>query len=322
MEYALLLTLAGAFAVVNGANDGGAIVAAGLRVPALRPGVVALMLIAGLLAMPVVFGTQVATTLSSRLVSFEGAAGPTTLVVALAATLIVVATLTRMGLPTSLTLSLIGAVVGAGAGAGLPVDWPIVGGVLLLGLAAPLVGALASFALRRVRWRARDGVGLNRGIAWLHRVGVALQCVAYGANDGQKMLAVFAVAAGTTGVVTPDTTHLAIIGVCFALGLLLGLPRVARTLSGKVLNARPWDAVSAEWAAAGAVIATAGVGAPVSMTQALAGGLVGSGMGTSRVRVRWRTVAGIGAAWALTLPTSALLAAASAAALRTSGVGL
>jgi inorganic phosphate transporter, PiT family len=52
------------------------------------------------------------------------------------------------------------------------------------------------------------------------------------------------------------------------------------------------------------VLGTGAVGAPVSMTQAVAGGLVGAGGTRGWSRVRWRAAAQLGVAWVLTLPTA------------------
>ena len=99
------------------------------------------------------------------------------------------------------------------------------------------------------------------------------------------------------------------ITLIFAVGVALGLPRVARGLGNGVLAVRPFHAVAAELAAASAVLGTAAIGIPVSMTQSVAGGLVGVGVSQGYRRVRWLEAARIGAAWLITLPASVLLAA-------------
>src|SRR5699024_6565318 len=70
VEVALLLAAA-VFAVAAGANDGSSILAAGIRVPGLRPGGSVVVLLAAVALGPLfVFGTGVATTLAHRLVPF------------------------------------------------------------------------------------------------------------------------------------------------------------------------------------------------------------------------------------------------------------
>ncbi|HEX4813780.1 MAG TPA: inorganic phosphate transporter, partial [Nonomuraea sp.] len=90
---------------------------------------------------------------------------------------------------------------------------------------------------------------------------------------------------------------------------LYGLPKAGRTLSRELIASRPTHGVAAELAAGVAVIGCAAVGMPVSMTQAIAGGLIGAGVARGLGRVRWYATVKIGAAWLLTLPASGLLGA-------------
>lgn len=60
------------------------------------------------------------------------------------------------------------------------------------------------------------------------------------------------------------------------------------------------------------MIACSALGMPVSMTQAIAGGLIGAGVAQGAGRVRWYAAVKIVIAWLLTLPASALLAGVAA----------
>ncbi|NUT32734.1 MAG: inorganic phosphate transporter, partial [Hamadaea sp.] len=71
-----------------------------------------------------------------------------------------------------------------------------------------------------------------------------------------------------------------------------------------LLPARQWRLVSAELAAAAAVFGSAGVGAPVSMTQSMAAGLVGAGASQGVRRVRWQFARPVLTAWLVTLPAA------------------
>jgi inorganic phosphate transporter, PiT family len=300
-----LLVAALAFAVVNGLNDGGAVLSVGLRVGGVVP-LLGLLGLAGAVAVvPLVFGTAVATTLVSRLVPLDGPDGSAAMLVAVVVAVVVSGGLAWRGLPTSLTLALLGAIAGAGLGWGLPVAWAAVGLVLLLAGAAPVVGLLgARVLILLLALRRRDRPLAQRVGRW-HTLGFALLCVAYGANDGQKMLAVAAVATGGValdGTVVPTTWLLAAIAVLFLVGAMIGLPRIAGTLGDGLVPLRPADAAITELAASSVVLGTGAVGAPVSMTQAVAGALVGAGTVRGLGAVRWREVARVGGAWVLTLP--------------------
>lgn len=310
----LLLLAALGFAVVNGLNDGGALVATGLKVPTLPPLAAVAMLAVALVGAPLLVGTEVATTLVERLVSFSGGGGlvdgRTGLLAAVLTAVAVVVVLSRRGLPTSLTLALVGGITGAGIGGGLPVSYPTLGLVLAAGLAAPVVGALAGFALSRLAGLMPSRRRVGSRIRSAHVVAFGLQCFAYAANDGQKMFAVMAVATGAAQGVALSVGELVILAVLFTGGLLAGLRPAAATLSAEIIPARPPDAVAAEFSSAGAVLASSVIGAPVSMTQSVAAALVGAGMSHGARRVRWRAAGRLGLAWVFTLPVSAVLAAA------------
>lgn len=324
LETVLLIGAALGFAIVNGANDGGALVATGLKVPSLSPFAAIAMLAAALVVAPLVLGTQVAATLATGLVPFQDPAGAlpgrVVLLVAVVTAVAVVGGLSWRGLPTSLTLSLVGGIAGAGLGAGLPVSWSVLALVLAVGLAAPAVGAMAGFLLSRMAGLVPVRGPVAGHIRAAHVGAFGLQCLAYAANDGQKMLAVLAVATGGVagggmGTVQLTLGELLLLAALFTVGLLAGLGPAASTLGAGILAARPPDAVAAELSSAGAVLASAAVGAPVSMTQSVAAALVGAGMSQGYRRVRWRAAGRLALAWLVTLPASAVLAAVVARAV-------
>jgi inorganic phosphate transporter, PiT family len=311
---ALLLAAAIAFAVINGANDGGSLLAVGLGVRSLRPAVALLLLTVAVVAAPLLIGTRVAATLADRLVAFEGRSGDLALLVAVVATVAVVWALSWRGLPTSLTLALVGAIAGVGAGSGLPVSWGTVVLVLLLAAAAPLLAAGAAWALSRLAARLPARRPIRRRVPPWHGLAFALLALAYGANDGQKMLAVLALAAGTSaGLASPVPWQLAVVAAAFAAGAVLGLPRIARTLGGGVVPTQPPAVVLTELSSAGVVLGTSAIGAPVSMTQAISAAMVGNGVTRGTGAIRWRHASRILLAWVVTLPAAFLLALAAAA---------
>jgi PiT family inorganic phosphate transporter len=303
-----LIGVAASFAVVTGANDGGALLSTGLnlRGPRLISSIAALA--ACVVAAPLLVSSGVARTFAARLVT-SGAG--TTLMAGVVVAVAVVAVLTYAGLPTSLTLAVIGGLTGAGLGSGLPVSMTTAVTVLGVGMLAPFAGGLLGYLICRLTALVPPGAG--GALPGTHRVAFGLQCLAYGVNDGQKMLGVLLIATGGTAA---GASQLALLTGCFVLGVLLGLPKVARTLGGTLLAVRPLHAVSAELAGSVAVLASAAAGVPVSMTQSLAGGLVGAGVSQGHGRIRWRGAGRIWLAWVLTLPASAGLSALVAWAIR------
>nr|SBO99668.1 Probable low-affinity inorganic phosphate transporter [Nonomuraea gerenzanensis] len=299
MDAVVLIVVAGLFAVVSGVNDGGALLATGLKLPAVRPVTGIVVLTVFVAAVPLVT-SQVAVTFVTRLGSFRDPGGQFAMVVAVVSALAVVSVLSAKGRPTSLTLAVVGGLTGAGLGWGLRVSPDWVALVLAFGLAAPFVGGLLAWVFIRLLVATTTARGLWR---W-HWAGFLLETIAYAANDAQKMLAVFMIAAGFTGAPVEYTVAAAVL---FAAGTLYGLPKAGRTLSREIIVSRPPHGVAAELAAGTAVIGCAAVGMPVSMTQAIAGGLIGAGVAQGGGRVRWHAAGKIVAAWLLTLPASGLL---------------
>jgi inorganic phosphate transporter, PiT family len=320
LEAVVLVAAAVLFSVINGVNDGGALMAVALKAPASR--IYAFAALAGLIVVaPLLLGTEVATTLADRLVSFERDLGRdeglAALAVAVFAAILVVGVLARSGLPTSLTLALIGGIAGAGIGFGAPVAWDTVLLVLAIAAAAPILGGLIAWLLTWAAGLVPPGGRAGDRLRHAHLVSFTLLYVAYGANDGQKMLAIFAVAFGTaSGGVDANLGQLLAIAALFAIGTVTGLRRMAGTLIAGVLLARPIHVVAAEGSASVAVLGSAALGAPVSITQAVTGGLVGSGVESGYLRVRWQVAGQVVLAWTLTLPAAVVAAVVAGSVVR------
>lgn len=317
MSAALLTLVAAAFLVMTGANEGGVIATTGMHHPSLRPLGAVFALSCGVVLIPMVLGTRVAQTLALGLIGTGVADRRLVFGIGLCTTLVVVGALTVRRLPTSLSLALVGSIAGAALGAGLPVAWFHVATVLAFSVVIPIAGALVggtcAFLLRCFngrRWAA-EGIG-TAGLA-----GYLAQVVAYGANGGQKMIAVCAVVGSAHGMsARPSWRELLIIGGCFGLGSLMSIRRLATRFRRDLVPLCPPQELAAELASAFAIMASTGASMPVSTTQVTASAIVGAGAVNGPRRVRWQSVARLGSAWLVTLPACILLAAAAGVASR------
>ena len=304
-----LIAAACLFALITGANDGASLVATNLASKALRPLVALLLLAVAVVVGPYLLGTAVASTLASGLVGFDRAGGRDALLVAVLVAVGLVGLLARLGLPTSVMQALTGAILGAGIGRGLPVDLSLAARVLVVLFVAPLLagglGRLVVAALGRIRPRhgVRRHVRILQAGSWLG------QCVAYAANDAQKMVAVFAVALGVAasgpggGAGLVPAAQVAI-GVCFTIGALAGASRLGGRV-GRLLQVTPMTAVGAGYGSATAVLASAALGAPVSMAQANASALIGAqSLVRGSRRIRWEQAVRILSTWVTTMPSA------------------
>ncbi|MPZ54531.1 MAG: inorganic phosphate transporter [Acidimicrobiia bacterium] len=300
------------FALVSGTNDGATLLALGARASRMPLLGATLILTVAVVVAPLVLGTSVASTFLDRLVSFGSQLRPA-LLVAVTASLATIALLGWRGLPTSLTVALLGGLVGVGVGQGLEVHWRTVGVVILIALATPAIGLIMAFLINRIALSLDVRGRVSRLLERVHVAVFSVQCLAYGTNDGQKMLAVFVAATGATGAeaVVSDPRSL-LIGLFFALGTLLGLRRYAKSVVLDVFPVRPANAVAAEIGAAVSVLGTGLLGSPVSTTQTVVTSVIGSGMHEGVRRVRWEHALQIGLAWVYTFPMTFSLGVAFA----------
>ena len=94
-----------------------------------------------------------------------------------------------------------------------------------------------------------------------------------------------------------------------ALGTLTGGWRLIKTLGGKFHKIRPVHGFRSQLTSASIILGAALMGGPVSTTQVVSSSIMGAGSADRVSKVRWTVARDIGAAWALTIPVAALLAA-------------
>ncbi|OLT34939.1 hypothetical protein BJF79_32705 [Actinomadura sp. CNU-125] len=299
-----------AFVWVTGVNDGAALLGMSGRYPRSSGPLFLALLLVPLVLVPQLSGGAVARTFTEGLTDLGDRRGAFAFLLGVAVALVLVAVLSRRGLPTSLTLAIVGGIGGAGLGMGMDVAWAGLALVLVVGAAAPLLGMSIGYALGVVSRRVPSFAAMSGAMRVAHILAYGAQCAAYAANDGQKMLAVVSVARqvvstrriGAVGPVQPTPILLIAIALVFCAGALSAVHRVGDRLGRGLVLARPMHVVSAETAAASSVAASSLVGVPVSMTQSVTAGVVGVAASEGASRVRWQNVLGIGAAWLFTLP--------------------
>jgi PiT family inorganic phosphate transporter len=265
---------------------------------------------------PVLIGAPVATTLAHSLVDFEGSAGRLALLAALIGTLLAVLVPALFGLSTSVTLALIGATVGAGLGSGHGVSWVRAGFVLIMAAMAPVIAGLLAVVVGRIV-RMAPGSLVARSLDRLQLLAFLSLCLAYGLNDGQKVLAILALSTGTSVTeARGDPLIWFAVAATMVAGMAIGLRKAVRTINRAILPQRPLQNLVNQTAAALTIVGGSLVGAPMSMTQSVVGAIVGSGIHGGWRRIRWGAAGRLGLTWLTTLPTAIAGAAAVSLALR------
>ena len=314
------------FGLVSGFNDGGNLMGSFTSGRVISPRSAALLLLVSV-AGPLILGTAVAQTVGTNVIDLR-AQGPLGYVLITLSPLCVVLVSLWFGIPTSMTLALVGAMLG----------WSLIGdhhsaihwnGVarILIGIPISVLGggvlALLVYGFVRRVFGTRAHASLLR-LARLQYLTAAAQAFAYGANDMEKAVGLIAVGMSfpTAGHPVAFSGAAPIIGafVCFYVGAITGGLRVAERVGLGVLKVRPTQALSQQLASASVVGTLAIAGAPVSMTQTIDGGLVGVGAALRASSVRWGIVREMIGSWVLTLPMALVLAAALHFAVRSSGI--
>lgn len=148
-------------------------------------------------------------------------------------------------------------------------------------------------------------LGITAGpmIDRLHWLSAGLVSFARGVNDTPKLVALVLM----TAPLLHGGAAFVAVGVAIALGGLLGARRVAQTMSTGITDLNPGQGFTANLITSGLVLAASPLGLPLSTTHVSCGALFGIGAVTRQAR--WKTIAGIGLAWVVTLPIAALLGA-------------
>jgi PiT family inorganic phosphate transporter len=328
LSIAVAIPLAAAclFGVVSGFNDGGNLLASFTSGRVITPPVAAALLVISL-AGPLLLGTAVARTIGGNIIDLRGQ-GEVAYVLIVTAPLTVVLFSWRAGIPTSMTLALVGGMLGwvVSSGGHAAVHWAGVARVLvgmpISVLGGGLLALVVYWAMRRLMGTRPHAEMLE--LARLQLLTAAIQAFAYGANDMEKSVGLIAVGLsfGNQQHAVDFSSPIPIIGAfgLFYVGALFGGWRVASRIGFGVLRVRPVQALAQQLASGTVVAALATAGAPVSMTQTIDGGLVGVGAALRASAVRWGIVREMLGSWLLTLPLAVAVAAALHLALRFAGL--
>jgi inorganic phosphate transporter, PiT family len=236
------------------------------------------------------------------------------------------------GLPSSSSHALIGGVVGAtlvAAGADAVFGEGIVGKVLIPALVAPtvafLVGAIAIVLCYRIVGRQRPGPVTN-GFRGGQVVSGGLLALAHGTNDAQKTMGVIVLALIATDHLPAEGYDVPFwvifsAATAIALGTYSGGWRIIRTMGTRIHKMDAAQGFSAQGAGAAVILASSHYGFPLSTTQVISGGVMGSGAGKRLSAVRWGVAGNIVGAWILTLPMAAGIGALAYGVCRIFGTG-
>jgi PiT family inorganic phosphate transporter len=223
------------------------------------------------------------------------------------------------GIPSSSSHALIGgftgaAVAKAGFGALLPSGLLKILAFIVL---APVLGLCLGFTLMVGTLWAVRGIRPSRVDGLFRRLqlaSAACYSLGHGTNDAQKTMGIISILLFSAGYLGSEfyVPFWVILAAHAALGLgtFAGGWRIVKTMGMRLTKLRPIGGFSAEAAGAVMLIGTAVAGIPVSTTHTITGSIMGVGATQRFSAVRWGVAGEIIWAWVLTIPLSALIAAA------------
>lgn len=314
----VVIALALIFDFLNGFHDAANSIATVVVTRTLTPWQAVLMAGAANFVGYFTFGTAIAKTVGKGIIQVDHVT-LTVVIGALVGAIVWNIITWLLGLPTSSSHALIGGLVGSGiAAAGTHVVlWSGVLTIAVFIFAAPLIGMASAIVFTLiVMWSFRriNFSTSKRVFKLLQLASSFVYSIGHGTNDAQKTMGIIALALFTGGVTHSFELKGWIVLACYsaiALGTMLGGWRIVKTMGTKITKIHAMEGFCAETASALVLLGTAHFGIPVSTTHVIAGSIMGVGTVEQAARVRWVTARKILLAWVLTIPMTALCAAAS-----------
>lgn len=310
-----VIVLALVFDFLNGVHDSSNVVATMISSRALSPRAALIMTALANFVGPFIFGVAVADTIGHEVVMAD-AINTIVLLAALTSAIFWNLLTWYLGFPSSSSHALIGGFVGAVV---IDAGWqaiqlPGIEKILIALFLSPVIGFIFGFIILRLIlllcWKATPRVN---GLFKRGQIFTALAlALSHGTNDAQKTMGIITLALVTGGYLQVFQVPTWVIILCasmIALGTAVGGNRLIKTLGGKIFKIRPVDGFAAQMASAVVILTASLAGGPVSTTQVVSSAILGVGAAERVKKVRWGVAQEIAAAWLLTIPSTALIAA-------------
>jgi len=224
---------------------------------------------------------------------------------------------TKLGLPISVSHSLIGGLIGPALFFFGPKALVVSGifKVTLFIVLSPLIGFILGYIIMIITMYVFRKSNPSKVEHWFHYMQLfssAIFSLGHGSNDAQKTMGIITMLLVCGGFIdTFEVPNWVVFScyTCISLGTITGGWKVIRTLGDKLTPLKPVHGFCAETAGALTLIGTALGGIPVSTTHTITGSIVGVGITRRISAVRWATTKNIVWAWVLTIPIAMALSA-------------
>ncbi|MDX8406689.1 MAG: inorganic phosphate transporter [Mariprofundus sp.] len=317
------------FDYTNGFHDASNVIATVIASRAMTP--VQAVLLVGFFEFlgPLLGGTAVADTIGSFVDVSDLQALPAMVIILCGVAAAVVWNIItwHLGIPSSSSHALVGGLVGAvllSAGSDHIVwglnelaDGHLIGvfKVLLALLISPIIGFWAGFFIHRwMGFLLRSApLQINHTLRRTQFLTTAALAFAHGANDAQKSMGIITMVLLLGGFIPDFDVPFWVILLCavaITAGIMSGGWRIVRTVGFGIYKIRPLHAVNAQVTAGLVIFSAAMLGGPVSTTHVVSSSIMGIGASERPRAVRWNKARDIISTWIITIPGSAIIAAA------------
>ena len=223
------------------------------------------------------------------------------------------------GIPSSSSHALVGGIVGAGvAHAGFEgIEWTGLNKTVIAIFLSPLLGMMLAMLVMLISsWALRRATAsfAEKTFRHLHLLSSAAYSISHGLNDAQKTMGIITVLLYSTGYLGGEfhVPHWVAFScyIAIALGTLSGGWKIIETMGGRITKLSHHQGFAASTGGSIMVFTASLLGIPVSTTHTITGSIIGAGVARRASAVRWGVAGNVVAAWFITIPASALVAAA------------
>ncbi|MFB7159364.1 anion permease [Lysinibacillus sp. NPDC056232] len=222
------------------------------------------------------------------------------------------------GIPSSSSHTLIGSVAGAAiAAAGFNIlNYSGFIKILQALIFSPLLafaGGFLMMSLFKVLFKDMNLYRTNKGFRTMQIGTAALQSFTHGTNDAQKAMGIITLALIAGGLHHTDDIPFWVrfaAACAMGLGTSVGGYKIIKTVGGKIMKIRPVNGVAADLASASIIFGATLIHLPVSTTHVISSSIMGVGTAHRVKGVKWGMARKIVTTWVITMPISAVMAAA------------
>lgn len=313
-----IVILALTFDFVNGFHDTATAVATSITTRALKPKP-AILLCAVFNFIGAFLGTEVAKTVGDNIVSHT--VTPQWVIMAVLISSVIWNLLTwYFGIPSSSSHALIGALIGGAIAYNHSlnvVNWyNLFHSVVLWLILSPIIGFIAGYILMiLLNWVLKPFKVhvVNKVFLKLQVVAAGFMALNHGGNDAQKSMGIITMALLSGGFISEFKVPVWVIFSCalaMALGTSIGGKKIIKTMGSGMAKLTPVNGFAAQTGAATVILGATLFHAPVSTTHIVTTTIMGVGASKRFKSVKWGIAKNIVWAWVLTIPITALFAAA------------